>query len=177
MPTISILNTPSDKCLIKQQLSSLLLIDFYRSYYLFVSEVELHKNLEKKTNRKKGGGKMERVWVWRPWSCPSHSKLLGMTVCESWCKHWCNLIYSVRDGKSVQCVHWGSDTHTVRATESSQAVSVYTNVTLTDTHTHTLTHKMAGSQTSVVGHSVRFRHVITVLAFKSCAMRVCFTAT
>lgn len=64
--------------------------------------------------------------------------------CESRCKHRCDLIYSVRDGKSVQCVcvHWGSGTHTVRATESSQAVSVYTNVTLTDTptHTHTRSH-------------------------------------
>lgn len=36
-------------------------------------------------------------------------------------------------------------------------------------YTHTDTQTMAGSQTSVVGHSVRFRHVITVQAFKSCA--------
>lgn len=47
---MSILNTQGDKYLTK--LSSLLLRDFYRSYYLFVSEVGLHKNLEKKQQKK-----------------------------------------------------------------------------------------------------------------------------
>lgn len=55
-------------------------------------------------------------------------------------------------------IHEGSNTLTI--TQSSQAVSASTNVTHTP--------RVAGSQTSAVGCSVRFRHVITVPAFKSC---------